>query len=221
MALSQKVNDWLKENIPTLAKVFDNKYLNMAYDRYASLPPKQQKMLAGAAVGSVVFIILGYLFVSYLSLWSANSTVGRSAEMISMLREHQKVITRKGGEVEGLERGNQLGAPGALKGHLVGQARIANISPRMIVVEEKEGPSEPDAKASADLRLKQATVKLNRVNLNQLKGFLEAVEFGAVPLSISSLRVRNDDQLRGYLNVELGIVAYLFQNSQPTGGQGE
>ena len=62
------------------------------------------------------------------------------------------------------------------------------------------------------LKAKEAKVTLQKINLNQLRNFLENIEFGTYNLSVSSINIKNDDQLRGYMNVELGVVAYLFQN---------
>jgi hypothetical protein len=52
---------------------------------------------------------------------------------------------------------------------------------------------------------------MQRVNLSQLKNFLNNVEFGPYNLSVSSIKITNDSKIRGYMNVDLGVVAYLFQ----------
>jgi hypothetical protein len=58
--------------------------------------------------------------------------------------------------------------------------------------------------------MRRATVKLQRVNLSQLKNYLHGVEFGSYSLAVSSIKIKNDEKIRGYMDVELGIVAYLF-----------
>lgn len=213
MALKDKVTTWIKENAPMLTKVYENKYVEMAYDRFASLPPHQQKQVTLGAVGGVAALVLGYLMLSYWSLWSYSSQVRESEQMVTLLRDHQRQTSQRGQEIEMLERGNQLAPRGALKQHLLAQGKNCNISQRMLQVEEQDEPTAAtgDGKGKQDIQMKQAKVTLQRVNLDQLKAFLENVEFSPYNLSVSSLKITNDDKIRGYMNVEMSVVAYLFQ----------
>jgi hypothetical protein len=43
---------------------------------------------------------------------------------------------------------------------------------------------------------------------------MKNVEFGPYSVIISSLQMANDDKLRGYMNVELGVAAYLFKGDE-------
>jgi hypothetical protein len=211
-----KFKEWVNEHVPILAVLYENKYVGMAYDRFASLPPKQQRqVMIGVALGFVA-IVTGFILSSYFSLWSYSSRVDKSAEMINMLQQYQKQRRAKSGQIQNLGRNGELAAAGAFKTALVNQARSASISPRMVQVEERdESPGgEDDPKAGHDVKLKQATVKLQRVNLTQLQAFLQIVEFGGYNLSISSLKITNDDKIRGYMNVDMGVVAYLFQTEE-------
>ena len=70
----------------------------------------------------------------------------------------------------------------------------------------------------ADVRMRQATVVLNRINLTQLKSFLTAVELGSSTVSVASVKITNDDKMRGYMKAELGIVAYILSSGD--GGNG-
>ena len=36
----EKAKEWVRENVPMLSQVWENKYVGMAYDRFASLPPR-------------------------------------------------------------------------------------------------------------------------------------------------------------------------------------
>ncbi len=206
-----KVKEWINENAPMLNKVYQNKYVGMAYDRFASLPPSQQKQIIVGGMGGVVAIIAGYLFLSYVSLWSVSRQVDQSLRMISLLQQHQKTQRSQTAEMANLERNNQLAAPGQLKEHLVRQAQGAKISIRMAKIEETPASAgrEEDSKAG-DVRMKQATVQLEKVNLTQLAQFLNNVEFGGFNLSVSSIKITNDKKDRGYMNVEMGVVVYLF-----------
>jgi len=208
-----KIKDWIKQHVPMLAIIYENKYVGMVYDRFGSLPPKQQRqVILGAASGLVFFVFL-VILTTYLSYWTSASSAGKAETMVNMLLQYQ--TSRRGQETQilNLERNNQLSAPEALKNHIIDQAKISNISPRMIKAEEKPetAGSEEESKGGQDVKLKQATVKLERVNLTQLRTFLQNIEYGPYSLSVSSLKISNDDQLRGYMNVELGVVAYLFQ----------
>lgn len=214
MSIKDKLNTWLKENAPVLTKVYENKYVEMAYDRFASLPPQQQKQVTLGAVGGIAALVVGYLLLSYWSLWSYSSQVRDAEQMVTLLRDHQRQTSQRGGEIELLERGNQLAPPGALKQHLLTQGKMCNISPRMLQVEEQADQSasgSAEGKGRQDIQIKQAKVTLQRVNLEQVKAFLENVEFSPYNLSVSSLKITNDDKIRGYMNVELSVVAYLFQ----------
>jgi hypothetical protein len=85
----------------------------------------------------------------------------------------------------------------------------------MMEVQEKadSAESEPDGKGApgSEVKVKQASIALKKVNLTQLKSFLNQVEFSQYNLSVASLKVTNDDKIRGYMNVDIGVVAYLFQ----------
>lgn len=203
-----KAKDWIRENIPMLMVLIENKYTGMAYDRFASLPGAQQRQIILGTSGVLTLMVLVHLLFSYNSLWSANAQVYQSLEMASRLRQYQKQQKEQGSDMRLLERNSALAAGGSLKAHLLAQARLAGISPRMIQAEESG--ADVDALGEDALNMKRATVKLQRVNLNQLKIFLQGVEFGSYSLEVPSIKVRNDDKIRGYMDVDIGIVAYLF-----------
>ncbi len=206
-----QLKDWIKQNAPMLAVLYENKYIGMLYDRFGSLPPKQQRqVIIGSGIGLMAFVGL-LVLTTYLSYWTSAAKAEKAGAMVNMLLQYQ--TTRRGQEaqIQNLERNNQLAAPDALKNLIVEEAKGANISPRMVKAEEKSEASEEESKGGQEVKLKQATVKLERVNLTQLHSFLQNIEFGPYNLSISSLKISNDDQLRGYMNVEMGVVAYLFQ----------
>lgn len=206
-----KIKEWVNENAPMLNKAYQNKYVGMAYDRFASLPPSQQKQIIVGGIGGFVALIGGYLFLSYVSLWSVSRQVDQSLRMISLLQQHQKTQRSQTAEMANLERNNQLATPGQLKEHLIRQAQAAKISIRMAKIEETPASAgrEEDSKGG-DVRMKQATVQLEKVNLTQLAQFLNNVEFGGFNLSVSSIKITNDKKDRGYMNVEMGVVVYLF-----------
>ena len=207
MASIEKAKEWIKENVPMVAVVYENKYVGMAYDRFASLPAQQQKQTILGSLGLAIGIVMLILLTSYISLWSTASKSRQSYEMVNLLQDFQRHRRDQSEQITQLERNNALAAQGEFKRHLLEQGRGAAISPRMMEIEEK-----PDGEGgSADVKLKQASVSLKKVNLNQLKTFLNNVEFGTYNLSISSLKISNDDKIRGYMNVDLGVVAYLFQ----------
>ena len=211
-----KIKEWIGANVPMMARIYENKYLGMLYDRFASLPTKQQKqLLFGSLFGGTGLVFL-YFIVSYLSLWSDGKSIRDSSSMVNLLMQYQKNQQEKGSEIKNLDRNARLAEAGQLKDHLLTQGRASNISMRSMQIEEKPDHEESDTKAVHDLKMKQATVVLERVNLNQLTGFLNSVEFGAYNLSISSLKLINDEKIRGYMRVELGIVAYIF--NAPEGG---
>jgi len=213
MASIEKTKEWIKENVPMLAVLYENKYVGMAYDRFASLHPRQQKQAILGGLGGILAIIVIFLLASYVSLWSSSGQSQRSYEMVNLLLEYQKHRRDQGEQISNLERNNVLSAPGEFKRHLLEQGRSAAISPRMMEIEEKpEGSEDGEKPGSSDVKLKQASVTLKKVNLNQLKSFLNSIEFGQYNLSVSSLKITNDDKIRGYMNVDMGVVAYLFQS---------
>src|SRR5580765_4130098 len=191
MEAIEKLKVWINENAPMFSKVYENKYVGMAYDRFASLQPRQQKQVILGIFGGVLAIVLGYLLFSYQTLWSYSSQVSESATMVHMLQQYQKQHRDKASQIQNLERNKQLANPGEFKQHLMAQARAApeSISPRLITVEEKPESSggEEDPKGNHDVKMKEAKVTLTRVNLSQLKAFLQKVELGDFNLSISNL----------------------------------
>ncbi|MBY0369844.1 hypothetical protein K2X33_04100 [bacterium] len=209
MINTDRAKDWIRENIPMLTILFENKYVGMLYDRFASLAPTKQKQVIVGTAGGILAIVMIHLLFSYVSLWSSNSQVRQAQEMVGHLRAFQKRQKEQGADLRLVERNASLATGGALKGHLLAQARSAGISPRMIQADESSGAGNGE-KSEGDAQMKRATVKLQRVNLNQLKGFLQNVEFGTYSLDVSSIKIQNDPKIRGYMDVELGVVAILF-----------
>ncbi len=211
----ERTKDWIRENVPMLMVFFENKYLGMLYDRFASLPSAKQKQVIVGTVGGVMGLVMIHLIYSYLSLWSVQRQVNQSHAMVSMLNQYQREQREQSGDIRLIERNAALAAPGSLKNYLIKQARAATISPRLVQADETdEGGGAADAETGtapkSDIQMKRATVKLQRLNLTQLKAFLQSLEFGSYSLDVSSIKIQNDTKLRGYMDVELGIVAYLF-----------
>jgi len=208
--MKAKIKTWIKDNGP---KLTENKYVGLAYDRFASLPPNQQRQLTIAVFTAIILVVVLFLGSSYLSLWSFSKRSSDAEKMIMLIQKFQKDNAETGNQMAALGRNNLLAGRGALKNHLISRGRSASISPRMLTVEETTATTQggEEGKDGEKVRTKRATVKLERVNLNQLIGFLQAVEFGSYDLSISSLTIQNDDKVRGYMDVDLGIVAYLFE----------
>lgn len=208
-----KIKTWINEHAPTLAVLYENKYIGMAYDRFASLPPSQQRQSLVGIAGLFVFFIFTFLGVSYYRLWSYSSGGSNAEQMAAQLAQYQKHLQSMAGEIQLLERNNRLAAPGAFKQHLISLVRLSNISPRMATIEEMEGPSaDTESKESGAIRSKQASIKLQKLNLAQLTDFIQKIEGGSHSLSISQLKIQNDENLRGYMNVEMGVVTYLFDS---------
>ena len=216
MASWTKVKEWVNENAPVFAVIYQNKYVGMVYDRFGSLPAKQQKQLILTSFSCFVSLLVIFLGFSYYSLWSYSSNAKEAYQMIGMLQQYEKECRDKSTQIQSLDRNAQLAPPGELKQQLLNQARTAAISPRLIQVEEKADGEEKDdeSKGGHDVKMKQATVTMERVNLQQLKDYLAAVELGPFNLSISSVKITNDDKIRGYMKVELGVVAYLFPSEE-------
>jgi|GEM_PF-1445827 len=211
-----KIKEWINENAPILTNVYQNKYVGMAYDRFASLPPTQQRQVVTGFFIGIIALIMLVLGSSYFSLWASSRKAKKSYVMVDQLLQYQKNRRGQSPQIQHLERNNQLAPMGAFKQYLSDQGRNANISPRVLQIEEKEAPAEreEDAKGAQEVRVKQAMVKIQRINLNQLKAFLQNIEFGQYNLGVSSLKITNDDKVRGYMNVEVAIVAYLFQTDE-------
>lgn len=196
-----------------LANIYQNKYVAMLYDRFASLPQSKQKQYLMGLGTSVLLLATLILGSSFWTLWSTQSRSGKNAEMVSVLMKYQKQRREKADQIQELERNKELSANGQLKQYIVNVARNASISQRMVQIDEQADNigSNPDPKASSEIVVKRAATKLQNVNLTQLTNFLQGIEFGQYGLTISSIRIINDEKLRGYMNVEIGILAYLFQ----------
>jgi hypothetical protein len=208
-----KAKDWIKTHAPFLAVTYENKYVGMLYDRFGSLPPQQQRQVILGVFGALVTFIFAIILSSYLGYAASASKAERAQAMVNMLLQYQKKRRVQDSQIQVLERNKGLAMADALKTALIEEAKAANISPRMVKADEKaeSASAEEDTKGS-DIKVREATVKLERVNLVQLKAFLQNVEMGTYNLSVSYLKITNDDQLRGYMNAEVGVVAYLFES---------
>lgn len=212
-----KVKAWINEHVPMLSNLYENKYVGMVYDRFASLHPKQQKQVILGALAGILAMIVGYIVASYVQLWSQSGKLQESNEMIALLQQYQKTQRQQSTSIGALERSNRLASPDELKKLVYSYGSSAAISPRMIKVEQKAEATPPaggeDSK-STDIQVKQATITLEKINLRQLKAFLTNLEFNEPNLAISSVAVKNDDKIRGYMNVVFGVVLYLFKMEQ-------
>jgi hypothetical protein len=207
-----KIKTWIDEKAPGLAIIYQNKYVGMLYDRFASLPPKKQKQLVLGSIAACVAVVSLYLISSYISFWSTSSATQQIYEMNNLVQQYQKYRRDRTDELQVLTRNNSLAAPGQLKQVLLQSAAGVGISPRMIQVEERGeagvGGKDPKKK---EVKIKEATISLQRVNLTQMTNYLKSIEYGNFNLQVSSLKIVNDDKLRGYLNVDCTVMAYLFE----------
>ncbi len=217
MDIVTKTKAWINENAPMLAGIYQNKYVGMAYDRFASFSPKEQKTILMAGFGGTVLLVFSYLFFSYVSLWNGSDKAERAYQMVTEVQNFQRQMKEKTAQIQSIQGQSPVAAPGKLKQHLLDNAKAAGISPRFAEIAEKPDTSAGDEKGS-DIRMRQATVVLNRINLTQLKSFLSAVELGSNSLSVSSIKITNDEKLRGYMKAELGVVAYVISSAD--GGNG-
>ena len=195
-----------------LAHLYENKYVGMAYDRFASLPPVQQKQLILSFIGVVSGSIGLYLLISYISLWNLNSRIKGASVMSAHLQQYQKIKRDKSLELASLDSNAALAAPGQLKAKLLDIGRVTGISPRMMEANEKSemAARSDESKASTELKIKGASVSLQKITIRQLVAFLKNVESGQYKLTVTGLRIKNDEQLRGYMNVDFDVMAYLF-----------
>lgn len=213
MELLNKLKSWWAANGPNLEGASENKYVAMVYDRFGSLPPAQQRQVTIGVFSFVGFILIIVFFFSYSGLRTLTLRASQSKEMISLLQQYQKESQASGGGSQTSLGGNgNLVARGSLRNHLEGQARKNKISARMMKVDEKLETKPASGGEKGSVKVKRATVNLERVNLNQLVGFLQSVEHGNFDLSVSSLKITNDRQVRGYMNVDMGIVAYIVSS---------
>ena len=218
-----KAKDWINQNAPMLGVVYQNKYAGMIYDRFASLPAKQQRQILFWVIGGMGGVLFLYLLVSYYTLWSQTREAREAYGMIDMLMQYQKSKRDKSQYLQHLERNSQLSAPGEFKNHLLGQVKQSNISQRLVQVEEKAEADSASGtgtggasgkKMESDVKVKQAMMVVDKVNLQQLKTLLTNIEFGSYNLSVPALQISNDDKIRGYMKAKFTVVAYLFQSEE-------
>ncbi|MBM4303489.1 MAG: hypothetical protein FJ112_04105 [Deltaproteobacteria bacterium] len=211
---TSKIKTWISEKAPSLAILYKNKYVGMVYDRFASLPPKKQKQVVLYSFGSVIALVLIYLVSSYFSLWSLSSATRNIYSMNNMILEYQKHRRDRSEELTLLMRNAPLAAPGQLRQVLLQAAGVNGISPRMIQIEERGEAGVGGDPKKKEVRIKESAVSLQKVNLSQAINYLKTIEYGNYNLIVSSIKITNDDKLRGYLNVDISIMAHLFENDE-------
>jgi hypothetical protein len=211
---ASKIKTWISEKAPSLAILYQNKYIGMVYDRFASLPPKKQKQVVLSSFGTIVALVLIYLISSYFSLWSLSSSTQNIYVMNNMILEYQKHRRDRGDELALLLRNAPLTAPGQLRQVLLQAAGVNGISPRMIQVEERGEAGVGGDTKKKEVRIKESSVLLQKVNLSQVISYLKTIEYGNYNLIVSSIKLTNDDKLRGYLNVDISVMAHLFENDE-------
>lgn len=213
MSRSEAIRGWIKENAPILTQVYENKYVGMVYDRFASLSVKRQKQVILGGFALTIGIIALYLLSSYWSVWSRAAKISDYQAMTQLLRDYQKQQREQSAEMQNMDKNARLSAQGQFKEFIISQGKAAGISPRMMQVEEKPDASEGE---SGEVKVRQAAVHVDKVNLRQLKILLQNVESGEYNLSVSNLKISNDDKIRGYMNVDLTVSAYLFRGGEET-----
>jgi len=216
MEQTSRLKTWLREQVPMLTVLYENKYVGMAYDRFGSLPPNQQRRLIFAVTGVVAGAISLYLILAYFSLWSTSRQSKEALSMSALLQQYQKIQRDKSQEIQGFEQNAALSTPGQLKQRLLDIGRTTGISPKMMEATERDEASArtEDGKPSSELKIKHATVTIQKANLTQLVNFLKTVEGGDYNLNVSSLKVETDKTLRGYMNVDLQVMATIFAREE-------
>lgn len=210
-----KAKEWIKTNFPMLSSLYENKYVGMLYDRFISLPSEQQRRVIIGGIGSVIVLVFSIVLSTYIGYSSSIGKADKSQNMINMLLQYQKTRRSQDQQIMVLDRNRSLTNPGALKNAIVEEAKAANISPRMIKVDQHTEPGKPhDDSKGSDLKVQEATVRIERVNLSQVKGFLQNIEKGTYNLNLTYLKIVNDEQLRGYMNVDANVSAYLFDKAE-------
>lgn len=218
MTEKKSAHDWIAENAPMLQNLYQNKYVGNLYDRFVSLPPAQQKQAIYGGVLGTVLVIGVYLLLAYLSLSNTTKKTHKTYQMVNMLLNYQKDLRDRSADVGQLEKNKRLAVAGQLKQHLMDRAKFASISQRMIQIEEKSPTknSTDEGNPNDQVEMQSATVNLQRVNLRQLKSFLQDVELGEYSLSVSSIKITNDEKIRGFMSAELTVLAYLFPGGEDT-----
>lgn len=210
-----KSKSLLSEKVPALALLYENKYVGMVYDRFASLPPQKQKQLVFWSLGGSVGLVVLVLLFAYGSLWSTSSSTQDIYSMSNMILQYQKYRRDRSEDLALLSKNTELSSPGQLKLVLLQTSAGAGISPRMIKVEERgEAGVRGDNTNKKEFKIKESTVEIQRITLTQLTSYLKALEYGKYNLIISAMKIRNDEKLRGYLNVDLTVSAYLFEGDE-------
>jgi hypothetical protein len=212
---TSKIKEWINEKAPGLSVIYENKYFGMAYDRFASLPPKKQRQWVIWSVGASLSVVVFCLLTAYWNLWTTSADTQDVYAMSNMILQYQKYRRDRSDELALLSRNSQLAAPGQLKQVLLQTAAASGISPRMIQVEERAeagvGGGDPKKK---EVKIKESTISLQKVTLTQMSNYLKAIEYGHYNLIISSIKIINDDKLRGYLNVDISVMAHLFEGEE-------
>lgn len=211
-----RLREWLKENAPMLTHLYQNKYVGMVYDRFASLPINQQKQVVMGSFVTIILSIILYFAFAYLALWGNSSKISETQEMVNLLLQYQRNLREKSGELKNLDRNSRLLTAGQLKDYLLANARAASISARMMQVEEKTASGQA-GEPQQGLQLREASVALEKINLAQLKAYLEKIEFGEYNLDVSQVKITNDEKIRGYMKVELGVTAKIYTDTESGG----
>lgn len=215
MEQTGKIKSWIKEQVPMLTLLYENKYVGMAYDRFASLPATQQRRLIFSVIGAIFVSITLYLLVAYYTLWSISSQSKNAVSMGALLQQYQKIKRDKSQDIAKLEGNSLLAGPGQLKQRLLDLGRQTGISPRMMSANESGEASarSEEGKPSTEVKIKQASITLDKVTLPQIVNFLRNTESSS--LNVSSLKIKRDEKMRGYMNVEVQVMAYLFPPEEP------
>lgn len=216
MSTKDKIKLWIREQVPMLTLVYENKYIAMASDRFASLPPKTQKhILMGMVVGCFGFAVI-FLIANYIQLFRINSRAKEASALSTVLIRYQKTLQDKAADLRDIESGSNLNEPGKLKQKLSDLGRFSGISAKLIQANEQGVQTSPSSgKAGSERRFKKAQITLEKVTLPQIIKYINNVESSRDALSIASLKINSDEKLRGYMGVVLEVHAQLFNREVP------
>jgi hypothetical protein len=200
-----------------LTLLFENKYVGMAQDRFASLPPLTQKRILMGLVLSVFSAVGVYLTINYIELWQLNTRAKEASALSTVLIRYQKTLQDKASELREVEGGSNLNNPGMLKQRLLDLGRFAGIAPKLIQTDEQGVLTVPTTgeKTGSERKFQKATVTLEKVTLPQIIKYINSVESSRDALSISGLRIYSDEKLRGYMGLNLEIHAQIFNREVP------
>ena len=210
--------EWINENVPMLKRLIRNKYVDMMYDRFASLDAQRQRQIIIGTIAALILLLVFIVFMGYSSYWAVLRQTQRTRSLAYACLQFQRELQESAVlQEKGAVREQDVAEHQDLRQVVMDAARMAHFPPQSVIVEPLPADAPPGPGLTSGSSTPSSQIRIERMNLLQLKMFLQRLELGPQRFAVERIQIANDDKVRGFMRVDIRGHLYGAQASAPPG----